>query len=315
MMQGSSHGDHPYASGYSAHLHHLHGPHGDSGTSGGGIRRHRSSARSGYMTAPVSVAASPINSRPASPVLHPTSHSHHHGMSRKMAPYGSADGVSHVPYHHTHHHHSHPHQIGQGRPSIPLSRRSAPSSPRLGVSSLATSPSSSNLSHTKHYRHPHPRMHAQRDSHLALSVREAFGMTPIHVPGSQSQLVPEGHLAMDMELDIDPSDYHVALPPLKRPRTNDVNVVSSLNTPMSRSEPSSRKVSVSPRMGGDDCAERTKSSPSTLGLELPPLLLNEHRPVALSSDEPDQKPPTSNASRLPGSRVDLTSLASSDTAR
>jgi len=60
---------------------------------------------------------------------------------------------------------------------------------------------------------------AQRDSHLALSVREAFGMTPIHMPGSQSQSVPEGHLAMDMELYIDPSDYHVALPPLKKGHT------------------------------------------------------------------------------------------------
>ena len=148
MMQGSSHGCHPYASGYSAHLHHLHGPHGDSGTSGGGIRRHGSSARNGYMTAPVSVAASPINSRPASPVLHPTSHRHHHGMSRKMALYTSGDGVSHMPYHHTHNHHSHPHQIGQGRTSLAAVRRH----PHVWtfLHSLATSPSSSNLSHTKH---------------------------------------------------------------------------------------------------------------------------------------------------------------------
>ena len=35
---------------------------------------------------------------------------------------------------------------------------------------------------------------AQRDSHITLSVREAFGMTLIHMPGSQSQSVPEGIL-------------------------------------------------------------------------------------------------------------------------
>ena len=87
-----------------------------------------------------------------------------------------------------------------------LSRRSAPSSSRLDVSSLARD--------FAIFIKPFPHETHKRDSHLALSVREAFGMTPIHVPGSQSQFVPEGHLAMDMELDIDPSDYHVTLPPL-----------------------------------------------------------------------------------------------------
>ena len=314
MMQGGGHGYHPYASGY---LHHLHGSHGDAVTSGR-MRKHRSSARSGYTTAPVSVATSPINSRPASPALHPSSHGHHNGASRKMASYANAGGVSPVllPFHHHahyHHHHSH-HRSGHPH-SLP--RRSAPSSPRMGAS-LTTSPFSTNPSHTKHYHHPHPRMHSQRDSHLAISVREAFGMTPIHVPGSQSQLLPEGHLPMDMELDIDPSEHHhhIALPPLKRPRTDDGSIIPSLSALMSRSEPSSRKVSASPRTD-DERTEGTMSSPSAFGLELPPLLLNEQQPVDhLPSDESDQKPialTSSSGPRLPGSRIDLTSLASTNT--
>lgn len=323
-MQGSNHGYHPYASGYSAHLHHLHGSHGDAGIPAGGIRKHRSSARSGYTTAPVSVATSPINSRPTSPTLHPTIAYHgHHTTSRKMAPYASADGASQMmlsSHHHSHHHHYHHHphhQIGQIRHSLPVSRRSAPSSPRLGVSSLAPSASSSSLSHAKQYCHPHPRMHSQRDSHLAHSVREAFGMTPIHVPGSQPQLAHEGDIVMDMELDVDPSKHHIALPPLKRTRTDDGSIIPSLSAMMSRSEPSSRKVSVSPRIEGDDRTEGMGSSPSTFGLELPPLLLAEQKPAAHSSapsENPDEKPTSSLASRVPGSRVDLTSLASSDAA-
>ena len=189
----------------------------------------------------------------------------------------------------------------------------------MGASSLTTSPFPMNPSHTKYYRHPHPRMHSQRDSHLAISVREAFGMTPIHVPGSQSQLLPEGHLAMDMELDVDPSEHHhhIALPPLKRPRTDDGSIIPSLSAMMSRSEPSSRKVSASPRTD-DECAEGTMSSPSAFGLELPPLLLNEQQRVdhlPSPSDESGQKPITltTSSSRLPGSRVDLTSLASTNT--
>lgn len=305
-MQGNVHGYHPYAQSYNVHQHHMHGGHG--GMSGsGGSRRHRSSARGGYTTAPVSVATSPINSRPTSPALQPVAYV----SSRKMTPYASAEGtyVGNSPY-----------QGTQGRSSVSLSRRSAPSSPRLGHASLTNSPTSSSLSHNKHYHHPHPRIHNQRDSHLAQSVRVAFGMTPISPASTQLHPEAEGGLPMDMELDTDPSEQQLSLRPLKRTRTDDGSI-PSLSALMSRSEPSSRKVSVSPRMDGDDHdgTEETVSSPGAYGLELPPLLLHDLKPSHLSSpaeaaDQPPLPPPsTQSASRLPGSRINLTSLASRNT--
>lgn len=285
-----SYGYHPYAQGYHSH-HHSHAtnsppsmrPSYSHGSNGGVSKKHRSSARSGYTTTPVSVATSPINSRPSSPLPH---------FQSLMGPPSIQEQ-----------------EASQATKSaLALSRRSAPTSPRVGLLSLSSSGSSS-LIHGKQYHHPHPKLHAgqgNRDSHLARSVRIAFGMTPITATDS-SPSIGVGAIdgMMDMELDGEESG-HVSLPPLKKTRIGGSSFGVS-----SRSTPASRKTSLSPRMEGvdEDSPSMTDDSPDVLGLELPPLHLSTSPPQQKTS--PPTMPTLPSLTRVPGSRLDLTSMTSS----
>lgn len=160
----------------------------------------------------------------------------------------------------------------------------------------------------------------ERDSHshLAHSVRVAFGMTPISVPGAPSQQDVDDGMVMDMEMDVDPSERHshahsMALPPLQMRAGNSTSggMIPSLSDMMSRSEPNSRKASVSPKMSGDAEGEEVAMGSPPNAIELPPLLLSEQKVQLPSSLEDEERKPAiaHSGARLPGSRLDLNSLA------
>lgn len=98
---------------------------------------------SGYVTAPVSVNHSPTQSRSTSPI--PSSSYHNF-------PYSSSATLA-----------------------SSRSRRSAPTSPRLPTTAV---PSPRGRYHSSHLPSPPSNVHPH--SHLAHSVRVAFGMTPLH---------------------------------------------------------------------------------------------------------------------------------------
>ena len=204
-------------------------------------QHHQHRSRSGYVTAPVSALTSPTNSRPTSP--------------------NGERGAHHHVYRHRHP------QLHGG------SRRSAPSSPRLGPTTGRHSPPTSKCP-------PIPQQSSSH-SHLAHSVRVAFGMTPIHPPwthnGGSSDIAPL----------------------MNQPH-------SHKNVHESMSAPASRVASDSPPLPQARTHSDGSVSVHDEELQLPPLRL----PLGLNGDGSSSRSVgPAPGERIPGSRLDLAGMA------